>query len=402
MDPIRNIVAYQNPYPGCVRDETDDPTPRQRQPSEPWTFHLPAGIFGVCVALVNAGIAGATFPSLTVLSSPDEGIAIALAAGVLIAGANRFPLITVASQSLICVAVAAVPSLSSAALITGIRLGARSTLTVACVGAATLIFATSPWLPPGSRLSAPLVVLVPFAIGAVRHELQRRRQHRETQLLLSLQNAVLIEGRSAMRERERIADELHDRIGHRLTAIEIQARLVLERHVAPDTFEQKVTIMRTQANLALEDLRSIARTSTATTAREAPDALSAPTLEQQLREFAEAVEVDLDYSSDGSLDNLPPDLKYVVLRLFQEGVTNAARHAPGALVEASTRRSLDGIRVTIENPTTNIRPSCGGRGLPSLTRRFAQAGGILTYRLTAQRRFILEAFLPAPGTGARR
>lgn len=382
-----------------MRDANHNPPSRRSAASTSWIAHLPAGILGVCAALLNATITGAAFPSFTVLSTSDEGILVALAAGVLIAAAIRFPLAALVIQSMICICVAAVPSLSSAAFIAGTRLGARSPLAVASAGISTLIFTAAPWLPTGTRFSAALVVLLPFALGTLGHTIRRQRHQRDERLLLHLQNAALIDERSALRERERMADELHDRLGHHLTAIEIQARLVLESRVSAEAFEHKVALMRSQAAMALNDMRSI----TLAPAKPVEEPSIPPaekSTERQLRDFAEALNVHVQCSHDGSFDELAPPSEYIVLRLLQEGLTNAARHAPGETVRISMRGCEDGIRITMQNPSKGPGFSTQGRGLRSLKRRFAQAGGTLTVRITSAQHFSLDAFLPDPSPRA--
>ncbi|BDZ39695.1 hypothetical protein GCM10025863_23090 [Microbacterium suwonense] len=136
-----------------------------------------------------------------------------------------------------------------------------------------------------------MAILMPFTIGALIHDARQQRQHRAEKLQLTLQNAALIDEQSALRERERIADELHDRLGHRLTAIEIQARLLLEHRAPAGVLDEKVAIMRTQARDALDDVRAIIQLPAMLGAREAEEAPQGKSLLQQAKDFTKAVGV---------------------------------------------------------------------------------------------------------------
>ncbi|BDZ39696.1 hypothetical protein GCM10025863_23100 [Microbacterium suwonense] len=94
------------------------------------------------------------------------------------------------------------------------------------------------------------------------------------------------------------------------------------------------------------------------------------------------------------MDALPFKLKYVVLRVIQEGVTNAARHAPGEPLQLSVRQNHAGVRVVMTNRTLSTSPERIGRGIPSLKRRLAQVDGSLTIQQHEDAKFKLAAFLP--------
>lgn len=394
---IRNIVVDRNPYSGCVSARLEGSQEQRCTAFSHWRRHAPAGIVGACAALLNAAMMGATFPSFTALPVDDTCTAIALGAGVAIAAAIRFPLAALVTQSAIFVILCSIASLSTAAFIAGIRLGTRSLLALLSTGATTLIVMTPPWLPPGTRLLAPLAILLPFTIGALVHDASKQRQHRIERLELTLQNAVLIEERSALRERERIADELHDRLGHRLTAIEIQARLLLESRSTAEALHEKVTIVHSQARSALDDIRAIVH-APVTLDLQPEETSRSTSLLRQAKESARAVGVQAIYNFDDAMDALPFKFEYVILRVIQEGVTNAARHAPGESVQLFALRDPEGVRVIMTNRSSGDSPGRDGRGIPLLKRRLAQVGGSLVIRQHEGAEFMLEAFLPYPST----
>lgn len=393
---IRNIVVARNPYPECASSRSEASQEQWRTTFSHWLQHAPAGIVGACAALLNAAIMGAAFPSLTALPVHDACTVIALGAGIIIAIAIRFPLTVLVTQSAIFVVVCSIASLSAAAFIAGIRLGTRSLIAQSSTGAAALIIVTTPWLPPGTRLLAPLAILIPFIAGALIHDASQRRQRRIERLQLTLQNAVLMEERSTLRERERIADELHDRLGHRLTAIEIQARLLLEHRATAGALHEKVTIMHSQARRALNDIRAIIHIPV-TIDLQTPEQTSRSTsLLWQAKECAIAVGVQAICAVDDAVDALPFKFGYVILRVVQEGLTNAARHAPGQPVQLFVLQVRSGVRVIMTNRTMGVSPDRDGRGLPSLKRRLAQVGGSLAIHQDEGDEFRLEAFLPYP------
>lgn len=87
-----------------------------------------------------------------------------------------------------------------------------------------------------------------------------------------------------------------------------------------------------------------------------------------------------------------------VYRVVEEGLTNAAKHAPGQPITVSLDWELDALLLTIVNPlpddTADPSGATGGHGLAGLRERIDPLGGVLDHGRSG-RTFRLFAMLPA-------
>jgi signal transduction histidine kinase len=85
---------------------------------------------------------------------------------------------------------------------------------------------------------------------------------------------------------------------------------------------------------------------------------------------------------------------HVAYRVVEEGLTNAARHAPGAPVTVTLTWEPDTLLLAVTNPVAGQGDYRSGYGLTGLAERTHTAGGLLDHRVTAGR-FRLSCMLPA-------
>ncbi|MFJ8626113.1 sensor histidine kinase [Kitasatospora sp. NPDC093550] len=177
---------------------------------------------------------------------------------------------------------------------------------------------------------------------------------------------------TVLAQRNRLARELHDSVGHALSAVGIQASAAAR-------------VLRSNPDFAAEALQAIEETARAAVAEldtvlgllreEDPEAAgpAGPTLaglDDLLRQLARTgVTVDVELAP--GLTGLPASVSREAYRIVQEGLTNVLRHAGPA--PAGLRVALTGGRLEIEltNPLGPARPSRpgGGRGLRGIGER---------------------------------
>ncbi|SEM14410.1 Signal transduction histidine kinase [Nonomuraea pusilla] len=199
---------------------------------------------------------------------------------------------------------------------------------------------------------------VPYTLGLVRRRLlQQRRQAR-----------LSAEAQARMRERARIAREMHDSLGHDLALIAVRAAGL---ELAPGLGPAEVKAageLRVAAADATERLRQIIGLlrEDADEAPLSPAGEDVADLVRRARDSGMAITLDLDGGP------VPALARAVV----QEGLTNAAKHAPGAAVAVS----VSPRRVAVRNGAPRARPVArqGGLGLDGLRERVRLAGGVLS------------------------
>ncbi|MFJ5921990.1 sensor histidine kinase [Kitasatospora sp. NPDC092948] len=176
-------------------------------------------------------------------------------------------------------------------------------------------------------------------------------------------------------ERNRLARELHDSIGHALTVTVLQAGAA--REVADPAFRDRaLEAIGTTGRRALDDLERML-----VLLREAPEATAAeqPGLDRAEELFAAAraagspVDVDLGVRAG----ELPGVLSREAYRIVQEGVTNALRHAPGAPIRIRAAVAAGTLELSCRNPRTGRGSPRrgGGKGLRGVRERAVLLGG---------------------------
>jgi signal transduction histidine kinase len=233
-----------------------------------------------------------------------------------------------------------------------------------------------------------------FALGlALRYRSGARRREREQVVLL---------------ERERLARDLHDVVGHHISAVAVRAQAGLAvSQTDPGAAADSLRVIEEQASRALAEMRTLVRVLRSDELRpeedggdradEADELAPGPALadvERLADPTTPRVEVDLE----GDPARVSAAVGGAVQRIAQESVTNARRHAQGA-----TRIA---VRVTVGDTSVRLRvsddggapatPGHGGYGLAGMRERAALLGGTLDAGPDAAG-WTVEAILPLSG-----
>lgn len=203
--------------------------------------------------------------------------------------------------------------------------------------------------------------------------------------------------RERMRERSRIAGDMHDSLGHELSliavraaALEVDRSLDGEQQAAAGELRQAAA----DATARLRDIIGILRAGDS--APMAPSDETVAELVDRARSSGMAVEV----VRSGPPTALPRMVERAVHRVAQEALTNAAKHAPGAQVRICLSVSEDmTLTVRVRNgPQAEGHRlpgmASGGMGLVGLDERVRLAGGSLMYGPATGGGFELVARLP--------
>jgi signal transduction histidine kinase len=187
---------------------------------------------------------------------------------------------------------------------------------------------------------------------------------------LSRSHAQLRELSSRLRtlqeeERTRISREIHDELGQMLTAIRMDLRWLEKRLVhIEDAAARRVCADKLAGTVALVD--DTTRTVQKIAAELRPALLDnlglATAIGDEAARFAQRTGVACDVRSDGGMAEAPPEVATAVFRIFQEILTNVARHA------AATRVT---VRLGGEAGMVELVAADNGRGIapqpPSLS-----------------------------------
>ncbi|MGW7452542.1 sensor histidine kinase [Streptomyces sp. NPDC054787] len=182
--------------------------------------------------------------------------------------------------------------------------------------------------------------------------------------------ALAAERERLLAERNRIAHELHDSIGHTLTAATIQAAVAGEVLTAdPTAARAALRSIEESTRAALEDLDYVLGVLREEQSGTAPIRTLAdlPELLDRLRHAGAVVEPALS----GDLAHIQGTLSRAAYRILQEALTNALRHGTSDPIQVHVTATPDGLDLSVTNRTgarTGTFPT-SGHGLSGLAER---------------------------------
>ncbi|MGY2129423.1 sensor domain-containing protein [Blastococcus sp. SYSU DS0617] len=224
------------------------------------------------------------------------------------------------------------------------------------------------------------------------------------------QIAALQQSSRRLADRNRLARDLHDTIGHALTASLLQAtaaRRTLtptdDRPAQPDFARQALGHIEANTRTALAELDRVLSVLRAEDGGRDPVPFAAPSLGDLDQLLAGLRDGGLPVALvvDGAVDDVPPEAQELAYRVVQEGTTNVLRHAGTPLTVAEVVRDGGTLVVRVCNeraaqPDSRPGPG-GGRGLAGLRERVTASGGTLQAGPTPSGGFDLTVTLPLPG-----
>ena len=233
-----------------------------------------------------------------------------------------------------------------------------------------------------------------------------------TQLLVSEQAARLelaeahrklgeyagkVEALATAQERNRLAREIHDGLGHYLTAINIQVKAagaVLDQN--PDSARTALGAAQKLAEDALADVR---RSISALRADPATARPLAETLAQLVDE-AHSAGLTAELAISGAPVPLPPQVEFALFRVAQEGLTNVRKHAAASRATLTLTYLPDRVQLAVEDDGQGAADPRGGFGLLGVRERVELLGGTVSIESDSGQGFRICAELPLipPGT----
>ncbi|MFC9128242.1 sensor histidine kinase [Streptomyces sp. NPDC057099] len=284
-------------------------------------------------------------------------------------------------------------------------------------------------LPVTGALSAAAFLTLGIVPGLVsRYRAQRRSlldalQRNNTQLM---REQAMVARQARLLERGRIAQDMHDSLGHQLALISVHAGAL---QVDPDLTDRQrdgVRILRDASVAAMGELReAVGILHEDRDDRNGPDGHSehagkrvrhSPVVATDtgggrplsravasidgLVATSRAAGATVELHRSGTARPLAPAADHAAYRIAQEGLTNAHKHAPGAPITLALRYEPDSLVVEVANGPAPAGASdapaaiSGGQGLAGLRERARLIGGMVHTGPTADGGFRIAGMLP--------
>ena len=204
-------------------------------------------------------------------------------------------------------------------------------------------------------------------------------------------HASQVEELATTKERNRLAREIHDSVGHYLTVVNVQigaARTMLDQDRSRALEHLSKAQSLTQEGLAEVRHSVAALRASPTESRPLPEALTA--LVDQWR----AAGLNANFRVSGTMRTLTPQTNLTLYRAGQEALTNVAKHANATTVNVRLNYDYDRIRLTVKDNGVGASESEGGFGLLGIRERVQLLNGSVRVTTDAGKGFILEVEVP--------
>ncbi|MFJ7267063.1 sensor histidine kinase [Streptomyces sp. NPDC099050] len=216
-----------------------------------------------------------------------------------------------------------------------------------------------------------------------RHTLLRALQERNAQLL---RERAMVAGQARLRERQRIAQDMHDSLGHQLALISVHTGALEVDPVLTDRQREAVGVLRQASVAAMHELREVVGilrdgVEAPLPVEEAQPAARGVAGIAGIVESARSAGTDVRLTTAGQPRPLVAACDHAAYRIAQEALTNAYKHAPGAPITVELRYEDDSLVVEIANgPAAGPGAGevvSGGQGLTGLRERARLVGGMV-------------------------
>ena len=255
-----------------------------------------------------------------------------------------------------------------------------------------------------AELGSAFVFSMAFAY-VLRREMEQRARGEVLVARLEAVQAQLraqageVEELAVARERNRIAREIHDALGHYLTILAVQLETALKLEERGDS--RLHTELLEARRVAAECLTEV-RSSVAALRPADPTAVSlGAALERLARELEAALpETDIALDIEGPAQSLPSEHRAALYRCVQEALTNIHKHAHATKALVRLRVDARAAELAVldngDGAASGVDGHKPGFGLLGMRERIALLGGDVTARPEPGRGWRVEVRLPVP------
>lgn len=228
-------------------------------------------------------------------------------------------------------------------------------------------------------------------------ELQAAKQELE---LAHQQEVELV----ALRERERLARDMHDSLGHALVALSVQLEAVQRLYpINPEGASKQIDEMKTLTRTSMEALRHTLTGLRTPALNHRP---LAQTLAELCAETSQRTGLEIKCQIDKEVDRLSPAITEAFWRVIQEALMNVEKHAAARSVQIDLAMKPEGVSLRVADDGLGLpsdytrRP--GHYGLQGMRERIEGLGGVLSLGRNGQAGTLIETHLPLIGNNGHR
>ncbi|KYC43578.1 histidine kinase [Scytonema hofmannii PCC 7110] len=215
-----------------------------------------------------------------------------------------------------------------------------------------------------------------FVLLLVNAVLSERRSRQELAIAHEQlrQYALRIENQATLQERNRIAREIHDSLGHALTAQTIQLENALL--LLPSNTDRAIEFLREAKQLAYQALQEVSRSVATLRA----DPLRGKSLESAISNLIQDFRNRTNLTPNWKVSltfPLTPEVSITIYRILQEALTNISKHSVATQVTVQLQSQVGKLNLLVEDNGKgfNLEQNTTGFGLQGMRERSAALGG---------------------------
>ena len=207
----------------------------------------------------------------------------------------------------------------------------------------------------------------------------------------------------ALRERERLARDMHDSLGHALVTLSVQLEAVQRLYrVNPEHASGQIDEMKTLTRTSMEALR---RTLAGLRAPGLGNRSLVQALHDLSTETAQRTGMEIICQVATEVDHLNPTLIEALWRVTQEALMNVEKHAAARHIQIDLQMKPEAVTLRVADDGIGLPPDPANRpghyGLRGMRERIEGLGGVLTLSRNGQVGTVMEACLPLIGSNDR-
>jgi signal transduction histidine kinase len=229
---------------------------------------------------------------------------------------------------------------------------------------------------------------------SLRHIEELNVAHQELQQTnAALQEATVHSMRyAALAERVRLAQDIHDGLGHELTSLIVQLQaLEIMLPADPGRAARTVPGILDVARKAMTEVHQVVKT---WREEETSDGLIA--LQGLIGQSAAHVPFTISFKHDKDLSNWPVEVSVALYRILQEALTNVLRHAKASTVDVQIQEQLHQVLLTVsdDGSYTDNMSLTPGYGMKGMMERCQSLGGVFHSSLNPPHGLNIQVALP--------
>lgn len=212
------------------------------------------------------------------------------------------------------------------------------------------------------------------------------------------QYADRIKSLTVVEERNRIARDLHDTLGHNLTGLIMQLEMTStmmdeDMDVAKELMEQSKGTSRDSLKKVREIVEAFKEDSKVYT--------NLDEMHRLVHDFASKTGTDITLEITGEAEPLSPEVYITIYRIVQESMTNAVRHGRAEEVHVGIHQEEHMMTFHIEDNGSGCKKVIEGYGLRGMRERIELLGGSMSMSYSHKQGFSIEGSIPLAYEGVQ-